>query len=1202
MNTSNNSNTNETITNPSQGINTMKNSINNATDLQVESTMNTQGNLPQGYNVMNTTQDFGGSDMFAFLSDTGAGDSFDLSDIMSADLFTEDGALTSSSKEHIALERAMAKIRHEGQVIRNIEKCIAFTRTINLIKDMGEFNELRKYLVYAALSYTRYWHFNAKNEKITVATKLFNDFLRIVDKDSKPARQFDEAYEWLTSQYTLNELDAQKNSNLMLITEPATDIKVSILRSGIGITAEAGAQIVTTNSNKPFIFKRKTSAIFGIEVFNKYLGSVLKSVNIHNEFTVDEGKSFNKVYTEYRKDSLKFRRADVLGLLLLLKTSNIDIRELFKSHAEGTNKGLALTRKLDGSIARITVPAHTFSAVYGKTGVVSLSEARQGYFSPMVSVPRLIEFHEEEGKVVTREAVNKTINRADKLQDKDGWVTPSVQMIVVVNATQGLSLNRALLTGAIFMPTSWLLKWGCNRVITEMDIGGIKSATAPVSDLDARLDHIDTGIVSPASFKGGIISALSLAEGNPDLIKNLSALVGTSSGSDLAIRKICMLLQKHLKKFIIDGEEVQGFVINVPLTITNAYTVESVMLNPDFEGEEEDNVYLANEDLKKNLDNLESELETGKRSINGFRDRIMDRAINDPDFFIGHWINDGLESGELIYKPAVTRVIAPEIQTIAHHYGKKEALDYLKGLLSYQAEGMDSNKVYAAQWLTANTNISRTVRIEVLAEKLINSIQEYNFDFKDNSPVYPTEVIKEIHEAYFKTELLNDWVGVVFPNGEEVPMPLGSIFENDLVSTFEKPSRFTVVKGLFKELLEVVKSNIVDNKFQASTVSAKLLAAEVQKPLLGKNFGYQYARGTYGVMLPLLETMDQSRIGLTNRNRLSYSKSEYVKMNGSKAPQLFYGASAGYRVIKKTIRNELLNAVFSCAIFITPEATMILQNDHDGDLFRLTADEHVLPMFKGPYTQFNSKFFTDFLSEEFKNNYLKIGKAVEVDISVFHEEIYNAVEAKGKVGQYTANKYFYEVAFENMTSFEGTDGGTYEINAYDKHVVTAILAQLIQEEAMNNIKQQGSSAFFTDLVLYWKLNNLKAYGTLSTEQVIEARLKACMDLLELLNTKYEMKLTHTRIKTYVEALFFAANNFNRENLLAFSMMNKRCIEDRNITDIMSTVTVEDYEYKGTFDFYGSYDAIMNSADTNSMYYHIVKETITTVFGPGEGEV
>ena len=55
MNTSNNSNTNETITNPSQGINTMKNSINNATDLQVESTMNTQGNLTQGYNVMSTT-------------------------------------------------------------------------------------------------------------------------------------------------------------------------------------------------------------------------------------------------------------------------------------------------------------------------------------------------------------------------------------------------------------------------------------------------------------------------------------------------------------------------------------------------------------------------------------------------------------------------------------------------------------------------------------------------------------------------------------------------------------------------------------------------------------------------------------------------------------------------------------------------------------------------------------------------------------------------------------------------------------------------------------------------------------------------------------------------------------------------------------------------------------------------------------------
>lgn len=1180
--------------------------LNNTT--ATNNVLNTQEEITMKPTTLSTmiADDFGGLESPVI---TIGGAEYNPDDLLNFD-FTSSEELSDVSLSNLNLERKLAVQKFQKNVLSDIYKAFSLVRSFKLLEGMGEFAELRGYVLRAIIEATYYWSSKDKtNPKQTQGDRIYSNLLKVdgVTKESNIAKLF-QHYVGITKQYTLDEDKASET--VTYLPEHNSNIRVAINRSGISVTADAGTELVPTNgTTRPFIFKRKVVGVFGIETFNEHLTNVLRNIRIHNEFVVQAQNHTSVDTVELRKDALRFRKADVLGLLLLLKMNRIDTKELFESQRKGTNQGLALRRKLNSDkLERIYVPSHTFPEVYRETGVVSLSQARQGYFSPMVSLPLLVEYYntkDSEGNDVKqalfREAVNKTLNRIDKLHDKDGWKTKAVRFLVVVDATESKIINQALLTGAIFMPNWWLEKYGVCRVVTEMLEGGVKSATTAVTELDPILDQKGIGIISPSAWKGGLLAAFKYAT-NKELKNLIPFDEKDPEKSNRALAALLHTVMSSLKTYIVNGEEIRGFEVELELTITNAYTVESVMLNDGVPSEDDEINYLAHPDLLKNLDNLQEELETGRRSVNGLRDIIMNRTITEPGFKVNEWLNEGLNNQTLRFKPALTRIIAPEIQSIARWYGKKEAATYLKTLLNRQAKfGMDVNKIIAAQWITGNTAITRTVRASLIAEKLIESVDKYKLALRDNSPVYPMEVIEDLYNNHFKPEGCNaiDWVGIKFPNGEVVPMPLGQIFDNNIEEEFSNPSNIVVVKGLFAELLENIKTGITQQEYVPTSISHLLLAAQVQKPLLGKNFGYQYTRGMYGVMLPLLNTKHLDNIALTRRERISKSDSDYVKMNGSKAPQYFIGSTAGYRVYNKEFNREGFDNLFACAIFITPDATMILQNDHDGDLFRISKDGHTLPMFKGPFKEFNSKFFTDFLADEKAGNKMGAKPAANVTLEVMHKELFDAVEAKNKVGLYTANKYFYEVAFDNVSEFVGTDGATYSIDTYDKHVITAILAQLIQVEAMNNIKQDGAKEFFTEIVLAWKLAGIKAFGTQSKEERVDAVLKSAMDGLTSINDKYSMGLTPTRIKTYVQAIYHTANTYNRDNMLAYAMMNKRVIEERNVVDITNSYNVEGYEYKGTYNFYNSYDRIVNCADTQSMYHDIVTMTIAVVFGEEE---
>ena len=1105
--------------------------------------------------------------------------------------------LPADASSELALRRKAAELKLSKNVTRNIDRAIVFVRTTNIINNMGELNELKNYFLFALLSYTSYWGGVKKDDmqKRTYGSIIYEDLLKVVDANSIVAQEFCKAADWLYSFYTLK---PEGEEGKIVIKDPKSDVKVSLYRTGICISIEHGKTLMPTNSKQGFHFRNKISVIYNGEVFNKHLTTVLRNVKIHKEFVIKSNIPFAKDITTYRKDQLTFRRADILGLLLILKANRIDISELFEAQQEGNTKSLVLGRKDDGQLYRMYVPGYTFPEVYGNHGVTSLTEARQGIVAPKTAIARLVEFTTDRGVdyALTREAVNKTINRVDKLHDKDGWTTKPIKFIIVDDSRHDLDLNWKLVTGEAKMPTSFSLKYGVCRIVTDMDFGGFKAATGSMLDLDIELNDLDYGVIAASAVKGGILAAIGLAHNNPDFIPNLCGLVESSTNSSLILSAIVDTYNKELKTYVIGGVEVKGIEVEIPVTITNAYTVESVMLNPDFETEVDP---LADsipdlDKVQKNLDNLESELLTGKRAINGLRDKVMNRVITEDDFTVGQWLVEGLDSGYLKRKPAITRILSSELQSIANWHGDVIAKNYLRGLLESQAkEGFSASKVYATQLIADDIEPERIVEAWKIAEILHSSTVE-GFAVVAGSPSYAHPILRKIVNM-FKVENDFGWVGVRYPNGAIVNVPCGFIFENDFEE--QDPTNFVIAKGLLNDLLENIKSIMIpqtEGEIFEDTVKDKLLAAAVQKPLLGKNFGYQYTKGMYGVMLSLIGNYSEDELALTDRDHIHKSDSLYVKMNGSKAPQLFRDSSAGYKVFRKTFGDDVLDRIFACAIFITPKATMIIQNDHDGDLLRISKDKYNLPSFVGPANSFNGKFFTDFIAGELAGNKLSIKPAGNVTMRQFHTEIFNAVEAKGKVGQYTANKCFYEAALANVDRFIGTNGIEYTLSGYDSYVIAGILSQLIQTEAMNNIKLEGASVFITDLLLYWKLNSIKGYNGKSKEELTEEVLKKATELLNSLVAEFEMNIVKADVTKYVQAMYYAATNFNRDNMPAYFLMNARTIEERNVADIMSAAKDPDYEYKGNCNFAGSFDRIVNGVDTKSMYHHIIVETVKTI--------
>lgn len=202
----------------------------------------------------------------------------------------------------------------------------------------------------------------------------------------------------------------------------ANEINLSLRDTGVMLTAPKDSVLVS-KCGKKFKFYKKVSITLGVDILNSHIEETLRRVQIHDTYGtishIEETKSF------VRQAYIFNPGVDTLALFLVLKENSIDIKTLIDSVKTGNKKLLILTRKENHegkmhTLSRLSSPAINFQAKYGKTGVVSSSEAAQGYVAPLANIPRLVEVfkdHEDTLQVRLRENANKTVSRIEKLNN-----------------------------------------------------------------------------------------------------------------------------------------------------------------------------------------------------------------------------------------------------------------------------------------------------------------------------------------------------------------------------------------------------------------------------------------------------------------------------------------------------------------------------------------------------------------------------------------------------------------------------------------------------------------------------------------------------------------------------------------------------------------------------------------------------------------
>ena len=1112
-----------------------------------------------------------------------------------------------------AREKELYSIRRKA--LRSAARMVA---AVEILHNIGKDTEIGKILLSLAVtqkSYLRGKQFKNSPNSVT-KVEFITESLDLLHK-SNTAKvlkdRLNKAYKFLND-YTHNPdelvvvLKDKTERTRTLIEEykpSANEINLSLRDTGVMLTAPKDSVLVS-KCGKKFKFYKKVSITLGVDILNSHIEETLRRVQIHDTYGtishIEETKSF------VRQAYIFNPGVDTLALFLVLKENSIDIKTLIDSVKTGNKKLLILTRKENHegkmhTLSRLSSPAINFQAKYGKTGVVSSSEAAQGYVAPLANIPRLVEVfkdHEDTLQVRLRENANKTVSRIEKLNNAKVLWSVKTKVFLIEDCTLYSSkLQYFFVGGAMAVYDDWSISNGACRVVTNMEQGGVKAATASFKNLDENLRKGDVAVISAAAFKGGLISAIGCGTGKFDWIDDLSYFALTSKATVDGVKAAKANLEgfynSKLKPFLttmtIGEEEVKGYMLELDLNVTNPYTVDSFVTKVNHTYDNEETIFKASDELAAIIEN-------GEKDVYGLRGYVSRMKAKDSSFKVMPWIKQGLKDGVLSRKSLKTNVTVQEIQSAYHWFNADRAEQWVNDLLENQLEaGIDVKKVYACQYLGGvEKNIEKVLEVQDVCDQLLSLHAEIGYTLQKSSPVYNKSIIKGLLPLF---TVDNDfgWIKLIFPNGEETDLPAGSILLGDIKEQLESSNKsYIISKGLITEVLEALKGMFDDhNNFISDRRNALELEMHVQARLLGKTFGYQETKGYYGVVLPLIGiNYDSTFCGITNRERLLSKDADVVEhVTISKPPANFDAATAKYRCVNIDFGDDLLNLAFECAIFITPTSVMMYLNDFDGDLARISKGKS-LRMVTSLYSKFHGKYFAKEVEGELEGNRLKAKTCSVVTLEEYHKAVYDAVKAKENVGGYTANSYFYEAMMPNIINktLPGFSCDEFKLTNSIAYKACAILKILIQLEAMDNMKQEGSDVFLTELLKYWELRKLNKFSLDDPKDQYKAKVKILVPLLNTFVNNLDMEVSEEEVVTMVEAMMYCAVSYDTKLLKGFSLFNARTVNYKAFDEIKSAHTTGNYE--GTYNYADSYEEIVNGVDQKSMYVYLIKATVEVV--------
>lgn len=677
------------------------------------------------------------------------------------------------------------------------------------------------------------------------------------------------------------------------------------------------------------------------------------------------------------------------------------------------------------------------------------------------------------GVPMSTESANKLAARIDKLAKAlvmsiyGGEVGNKYQFGQTVCVTEWVKATEkaksALSTGVYWCSMEDYRTVGAVRMTSSTLEGGLKATDAPVGLISKSLHNDGMGLVSFGSIKAGW--------------NGLNEMLGGDAKS-----------VEQVVTFDMMGEDVTAKVVvlpKLPSLITNWFSIQ--MYKPaDQDKLNADAAALLGRDVEKVL--IKSSLiEQDDNFVNFILAYCADKKL-----YLAEALRRLEEEGTIVRKPFTCEVTPTEFDIMALSHGKEKAREYMLNLIKSRLnEGKEKQMAMAKTFLTNQVDTSLVYTYAQVVEMFYEATKPLCVDGRVLSA--GTTVSALCGGAPNRAALVRfvdmlygvqgkacpeDYIVIVDKVGGEqsVVIPTGKFFEGQ---TFKSNANMgaIVASGFLDKLRKYLKFGAevlesAETMYGKKAVLTEQMALqfidnvnnELESALFGKSLGKLKASGNYFVLgiAPWFTLIDQ--VHLPNLSR--YAKGTEAKAVGIKTPLWTLEAHAQFNV--QDMRNyvvalgifteeEIEDFLFlsECVCYIHPMNALALQNDSDGDLYRLTFHKgFTLPKFSARVLK-NTYAFKHFFQSYLIKEMAYANKASEAKELVALEGGWDAV-AEGSLQAYTGKKNvasYTSMFFRYMQAFQRQ----LETN-HDLYVFKAdLLATWIQVFAMNTIKHTAGS-------------------------------------------------------------------------------------------------------------------------------------------------
>lgn len=744
-----------------------------------------------------------------------------------------------------------------------------------------------------------------------------------------------------------------------------------------------------------------------------------------------------------------------------------------------------VTRKKDGKKftvveANAIPPAFAMHAdarkagFWGVTGASNIGVA--GVSNRLQTVKYWLE--NSNGVPMSIESANKLAARIDKLVkalimsiygDEVGNQYQFGQTVCVTEWVKASEKAKsALSTGVYWCSMEDYRTVGAVRITSSTLEGGLKATDAPVGLISKSLHAEGMGLVSFGSIKAGW--------------NGLNEMLGGDAKS-----------VEQVVTFDMMGEDVTAKVVVLPkldALITNWYSIQ--MFKPaDQDKLNADTAALLGRDVEKVL-TKSSLIEQDDNFVNFVLAYCADKGL-----YLAEALRR-LEAEKTIVRKAFTCEVTPtEFDIMALSHGKEKAREYMYNLIKSRLnEGKGKQMAMAKTFLTNQVETSLVYTYEQVVEMFYEATKPLCVDGRALSA--GTTVSALCGGAPSRAALvrfvdmlygvqgeacLEDYIVIVDKVGGEqsVVIPTGKFFEGQ---TFKSNANMgaIVASGFLDKLRKYLKfgAEVMESSetmYSKKAVLTEEMASqfisnvnnELESALFGKSLGKLKANGNYFLLgiAPWFTLIDQ--VHLPNLAR--YAKGTDAKAVGIKTPLWTLEAHAQFNVqdmrsyvvaLGIFTEEEIEDFLFlsECVCYIHPMNALALQNDSDGDLYRLTFHKgFTLPAFTGRVlknTYAFKHFFQSYLVKEMAYANTE-GTAKELEAL---EGGWEAV-AEGSLQAYTGKKNvasYTSMFFRYMQTFQGQLETNQELYVFKADLI----ATWIQVFAMNTIKHKAGSVSVAD--------------------------------------------------------------------------------------------------------------------------------------------